>query len=162
MGWGGRRPGAGAKPKADKLRALRGLPPRPKVVDHPSSLPVPPSTNSDQAPAVDEFAAPDSLSAEERKVWLRQAPFAFKARTLTQATAMSFERYCRMVVLEAALGADVEAAGGTNHRGILQRINALELQFLLTPCGKALLEAADAPSKPVSPLDRFVNRRREA
>ena len=120
---------------------------------------MPPSTNSDHAPAVDEFAAPDSLGAAERAVWLRQAPFAFKARTLTQATALSFERYCRLVVLEQALSAGAEM-GKADHRGILQRLNALELQFMLTPCGKAQLDAVDAPTPVANPLDRFLKRSR--
>lgn len=154
---GGRRPGSGRKPKPAALRAIDGGAAHRVEAYRPVSV-VPPSTNSDQAPAVDEFQAPDSLGPDERKVWLRQSPFAFKARTLTPATALSFERYCRMVVLEAAMAVDVEAAGGSNHRGILQRINALELQFMLTPCGKALIDAADQPAAPANPLDRFLKR----
>lgn len=156
MGWGGRRPGAGAKPKSKRARALSGVPAHRNVVAHPSVPVSPPSTNSDQAPAVDEFAAPDSLNAEERAVWLRQAPFAFKNGTLTRATAMSFERYCRMVVLERSF-----STADSDHRGLLQRINAVELQFLLTPCGKAMAEP-EQPAKPANPLERFLNRRREA
>jgi hypothetical protein len=102
---------------------------------------------------------PATLTDEERAVWVRQAPYAVRARTLTPSTSLSFERYVRLVVLEDRLGRDVDAAGGTNHRGILQRINALELQFMLTPAGKALLDAPAADAKPVSPLDRFLNRK---
>lgn len=150
MGWGGRRPGAGAKPKALRERALLAVPSRsPHVQASAASVPAEPV----------DAPAPATLTDDERAVWVRQAPFAVRARTLTPSTALSFERYVRMVVLEDRLSRDVDAAGGTNHRGILQRINALELQFCLTPAGKALLDAPAAEAKPVSPLDRFLQRK---
>lgn len=126
---GGRRPGAGRKPKA-------------RVLQHPSSPPpvVPvalPTTNDPPPMVVDEFEAPDNLNLEERQVWTNQAPHAFKAGTLTRATALAFERYCRVVVMERNESKS-SASGGPNHRGLLKQINAYELQFLLTPCGKPL------------------------
>lgn len=150
MGWGGRRPGSGAKPKALRERALLAVPSRSAHVQ--AVAPAVPAEPVDAPP-------PATLTDEERAVWVRQAPFAVRARTLTAGTALSFERYVRLVVLEDRLSRDVDAAGGTNHRGILQRINALELQFMLTPAGKALLDAPAADAKPVSPLDRFLNRK---
>lgn len=148
MGWGGRRPGAGAKPKALRERALLAVPSRVAV---PAELPAP----VDAPP-------PATLTEAERAVWVRQAPFAVRARTLTASTAMSFERYCRLVVLEAAMGVDPAVAGAANHRGILQRINTLELQFLLTPVGKPVSDATAEAAKPANPLDKFLARRREA
>lgn len=120
---GGRRCGAGRKPKA-------------RVLNHPSSM-VPPSTNGPME--VEEFDAPDSLSADARSVWLKQAPHAFKNGTLKRSTAMSFERYCEIVVLERN-EAKSSGMGGANHRGLLKQINSYELQFLLTPAGKPVLE----------------------
>lgn len=120
---GGRRPGSGRKPK----------PKTASVIPHPSS-PIP-TTNI--LPPVEEFDAPNSLTMEERQVWMQQAPHAFSARTLTRATAMAFERYCRIVVMEKN-EAKSSAAGGANHRGLLKQINAYELQFLLIPCGKPI------------------------
>lgn len=136
MGWGGRRPGAGRKRKSESAR----------VLSHPSSLP---TTN--EPSLVEEFDAPDALTREERNVWLKQAPFAFKSGTLTRATALSFERYCRIVVMEVAEAAS-SARGGANHRGLLRQINAYELQFILTPDGKPLVKQPEAP---VSKLSRF-------
>lgn len=124
---GGRRPGAGRKPKPKAGSELA------VVLRHPSI----PTTN--QPAPVEEFDAPDSLTREERAVWMMQAPHAFRSRTLTRATALAFERYCRVVVLEQH-EAKSSAAGGANHRGLLKQINAYELQFLLTPCGKAMQE----------------------
>lgn len=122
MAWGGKRVGAGRKPKP-KAEPARFAPP----------------TTNDQSP-IEEFDAPDSLTLEERQVWLKQAPHAFKSRTLTRSTALAFERYCRMVAREA-IEAKSSAAEGPNHRGLRKEINTLELQFLLTASGRPLAEA---------------------
>src|SRR5690242_11711642 len=90
-GWGGKRIGAGRKRKSRSQQAA-------KVLAHPSSPIVPPSTN--EPSPVEEFDAPDDLSFEERAIWLKQAPHAFQNRTLTRASALAFERYCKVVVLE--------------------------------------------------------------
>lgn len=150
-GKGGRRARAGRPPKDAALRSIDG------GAAHRSEAYQPVKALALPEPV--DTPAPATLTDDERAVWVRQAPFAVRARTLTPSTALSFERYVRLVVLEDRLGRDVDAAGGTNHRGILQRINALELQFCLTPAGKALLDAPAAEAKPVSPLDRFLNRK---
>lgn len=82
---------------------------------------------------------------DERHVWLQQAPHACTQRTLTRATALAFERYCRIVVLEQN-EAKSSGVGGANHRGLLRQINAYELQFLLTPAGKPMRDA-DTPAQ---------------
>ena len=130
MARGGRRVGAGRKPKN----------PTAKLLQHPSAV-MPPTTN--QASPIEEFDAPDDLSAEERAIWLKQAPHAFGNRTLTRASAMAFERYCKIVVLERN-EAKSSGVGGANHRGLLKQINAYELQFLLMPAGRAM----PVPDKP--------------
>lgn len=120
-----------------------------RIIRHPSSPPAsgrpgtiaPPTTNGESP--IEEFDAPDSLTTDERHVWLKQAPHAFKARTLTHGTAMAFERYCRVVVLEAS-EAKSSGVGGPNHRGMLKQINAYELQFCLVPNGKPLAPAVPA------------------
>jgi hypothetical protein len=139
MGRGGARPGAGRKPKIARL------------LPHPSSTL--PTTNG---PAeVEEFDAPDSLTREERNVWLKQAPHAFRNGTLTRASALAFERYCRLVVHEQAEAAS-SARGGGNHRGILKQVNTLELQFGLTASGRPMPKVAPAePMEPSSKLGRF-------
>lgn len=138
MTWGGKRRGAGAKKKA-------------RVLAHPS---VPPTTNG--ASPVEEFDAPDDLLKEERDVWLKQAPHAFANRTLTRQTAMSFERYCKLVVTERAWART--EAGSANHRGMLKLLNDLEKQFGLVPDIKGAPLAPVIPvqdDKPASKLDRF-------
>lgn len=128
MGWGGKRPNAGRKPKSAT------------VLQHPSV----PTTN--QASPIEEFEAPDDLMMEERAVWLKQAPHAFKNRTLSRASAMAFERYCKVVVLERN-EAKSSGVGGANHRGLLRQVNELERQFLLVPDGRPLPEPQEAASK---------------
>jgi hypothetical protein len=142
MGWGGRRPGSGKKPRP-KIPSEAA-----RVLVHPSV----PTTNATSP--IEEFDAPDALTMEERAVWLKQAPHAFANRTLVRATALSFERYCRAVVWEQKEG-ESSARGGANHRGLLKQINAYELQFLLTPCGKAMPILAPPEEAAPSKLSRF-------
>jgi hypothetical protein len=97
----------------------------------------------------------------ERRVWLRQAPHAFKKRTLTPATALSFERYCRAVVLEDAMAVDPDRQGTADHRGQLQRVNTFELQFKLTALGKPDEDVAPS-AVPANPLERFLKPREVA
>jgi hypothetical protein len=122
---GGARIGAGRKKKPKVGADLKA-----QISQHPSSVP------ATDLP-IEEFDAPSDLSVEERAVWLKQAPHAFQNRTLTRATALSFERYCKVVVLERN-EAKSSAVGGSNHRGLLKQINSYELQFLLTPAGKPM------------------------
>lgn len=141
---GGRRPGAGRKPKP---KIPGDLPAR--ILNHPSV----PTTNG--VPVIEEFDAPDDLMREEREVWLKQAVHAFANGTLTRATALSFERYCKVVVLERK-ESESSGRGGPNHRGLLKQVNAYELQFILTPCGKALAQPAQGqPEAAPSRLSRF-------
>lgn len=141
---GGPRIGAGRKPKLPGARAFGS-----RVVPHPSvpaasSHPVVPTTNP--ASPIEEFDAPDDLTADERAIWLKQAPHAFRNRTLTKATALAFERYCKIVVLERN-EAKSSGVGGANHRGLLKQLNAYEQQFMLAPTGKPVVEAPAAPQQ---------------
>lgn len=121
---GGKRIGAGRKPKSKTA----------KLLQHPSAL-APPPTNAPSP--IEEFDAPDSLSMDGRGVWLKQAPHAFANRTLTPASAMAFERYCEVVVLERNERKS-SGVGGANHRGLLKELRALEERFILAPLGKAM------------------------
>lgn len=122
---GGRRPGAGRKPKGH-------------VLQHPSAMV--PTTN--YTSPIEEFDAPDDLDRDERTIWLKQAPHAFRNRTLTRASAMSFERYCKVAVLERN-EAKSSGVGGANHRGLLKQLGDLELQFILAPCGRPMPQIQD-------------------
>lgn len=151
---GGRRPGAGRKPKPKADRELDGnAGHRGKVLTHPAAASAPPP----MAPPVDEFDAPDDLTFEERQVWLELAPHAFKNGTLIRATALGFRILCRNVVLERQYAQSVHDRGGANHRGMIQRVDAELLRFNLAPCGKAIAEPAKQPT--VNPLqDKYFGR----
>jgi hypothetical protein len=111
-----------------------------RILRHPSV----PTTN--YASPIEEFDAPDDLGMDERAVWLKQAAHAFKNRTLTRATALAFERYCKVVVLERN-EARSSGVGGANHRGLLKQINAYELQFMLMPAGKPMVDPPAVPQQ---------------
>lgn len=137
---GGRRPGAGRKPKPKLARVLA----------HPS---IPPP--ADETCPIEEFEAPAGLTPDEHMAWVTQAPFAFRNRTLTRASALAFERYCKVLVLEryAAVSSGV---GGVDHRGLLKQVNQYELQFMLIPNGRPMPNPEpDHESNPVSKLARF-------
>lgn len=148
MGRGGRRIGAGRKPKQQTA----------KLLQHPSA-PVAVPTTSEPSP-LEEFDAPDDLAMDERAIWLKQAPHAFANRTLTRASALAFERYCKVVVLERN-EAKSSGVGGANHRGLLKQINAYELQFLLVPAGRAM-PTVDKPVGMVDEDDAFFGDPRAA
>lgn len=128
---GGRRIGAGRKPKV-----------RPSGDVTRGPWPSVPTTNPPSP--IEEFDAPDDLTAEERSVWLKQAPHAFRNRTLTRTTALAFERYCKVVVLERN-EAKSSAVSGANHRGLLKEVRAYEQHFMLIPIGKPVIEPAIVP-----------------
>lgn len=144
VGSGGRRVGAGAKPKSKAERALAGRASHSsKVVAHPSApaQPAPP-------PPVefDEADAPNDLDFEQRQVWLRLAPRAKAAGTLTDETGDYFKVLCRMVVLEERYGKSVLEAGTANHRGLVQRVAAMMKDFALAPFGKPVTGQQQAPA----------------
>lgn len=140
---GGARAGAGRKPKSAAEKALTGNPGhRGRVLVHPAFG----GADVPMLAPVDEFDAPNDLSVDERMVWLQLAPFAFRRRTLTKATTLAFCLLCRNVVLERRYAGSMTDAGGSNHRGMIQRIDAELTAFDLRPMGKPILDAVDVPA----------------
>jgi len=90
---------------------------------------------------------PEDLSPEARAVWMQQAPWALAHRTLTVASALTFARYCRIVVLEQRW-ATGERAGSGDHRGLLKLLQEYELAFILQPSGKAMPVGEREPDAP--------------
>ena len=150
---GGKRAGAGRKPKSERDRFLDGnAGHRPKVVAHPSSVP------TDPAPApIDEFDAPNDLTTDERNVWLQLAPHAFAARTLTKGTELAFKMLCRNVLLEKEMRASVLDRGRSAHQGLIAKVDAELLRFSLSPCGKPMAEAAKREA-PKNPLEKYLRQ----
>jgi hypothetical protein len=137
-GSGGERLGSGRKTKDEALKDLEG-----------SSKPGDRKRRS--LPPIDEFDAPNDLTTDERNVWLRLAPGAFHARTLTRATEYAFILLCRNVLLEQQMRGDVLARGAANHRGLIQRVEAGLTAFGLRALGKPMVD--DTPAD--DPLDEF-------
>jgi hypothetical protein len=148
---GGRRPGAGRKPKSDAMRELDGnAGHRPaRVLNHPSGYVAAPP-----AP-VEEFDAPNDLTTDERNVWLELAPHAFAARTLTKGTSEAFKMLCRNILLEKDMRASVLDRGRAAHQGMIHKVETAWLRFNLSPCGKAMVDAAPAVVA-VNPLAKFI------
>lgn len=138
MGRGGRRAGAGRKPKLTV---------------------VPPVLEGGAAPVeTGSIPDPSGLTAAERKVWERLAPLARERQTLTPATAPGFEILCQQWVLERALAADTVERGGPGHRGVVQRVQSLLKEFDLLPNGKPH-QAVGGTVKPKSVLELLKERR---
>lgn len=159
-GWGGRRPGSGAKRrKSDAQMEITGSPrrrrssePAGRVLHHPSAA----SPKAPELPKVDETDCPNELDVEGRKVWIELAPHAYAAGTLTPATRYAFTLLCQNIVMERAMRQAPLAIGTANHRGIIQRIDAELLAFNIRPCGKPMADGGVGTHvKPVNPLDRF-------
>lgn len=105
---------------------------------------------------MDPGASAVGLVLQEQAVWRALAPYAEAARTLTPATAMAFQVLCRNVALEQRM-ATGPAAGGSDHRGMIQRVDNELGAFCLRPFGKPIYEA-EAEAKPVNPLSKFLKR----
>jgi hypothetical protein len=144
-GSGGHRPGSGRKPKDLAAKMLHGTATR--AQREAARKPV----------TVEEFDAPNDLTTAERLVWLRLAPGAFAARTLTKATEYQFVMLCRNVVLEREIAADASLRGGANHRGIIQRVDAELARFCLAPMGKPIVEDAPKVEDPFAEFEGSVN-----
>ena len=148
-GSGGRRVGAGAKRKDQALRALDGnASHRGRVLSHPSAPVVPPLGPTAADIVVDEAHAPDTLTIDERRVWLKLAPLAIQKGTLTPFNEQAFEMLCKNIVGERALR--LTDPYSPNHRGMIQRVDVELGDFGLRAFGKA---AAGESSKPaVDPM----------
>lgn len=150
-GSGGARRNTGPKPKGAAERAVTGVrSTSASVTVHPSSVAVPAIAQ------VDEFDAPNTLTMEERHVWMEFAPLAFKQRTLNPAMMPAFIALCRTVLMERSIAAGRDA-GSTMHKGWVQEVRKQLDTFDLWPKGKAIYDA-EPVAKPANPLDRFLKR----
>ena len=150
---GGRRAGAGRKPKSALEQAIGPVSHHGgKLLQHPSSTAIAP---------IETFEPSAELPGAAKAIWKELAPHAFTARTLTRATAAAFEMLCRNVVLERALAGSALGAAGADHRGMIARVNAGLKDFGLSPFGKPIYKGeAEAGDKPLSPLQQLLARKR--
>lgn len=139
-GSGGERMGSGRKTKDEALKSLEGTA-TPGERKRGRTL-----------PPIEEFDAPNDLDTDERNVWLRLAPGAFHARTLTRATEYAFILLCRNVLLEHEMRKSVAERGTANHRGLIQRVEAGLTAFGLRALGKPMVDE-EPPADPFGEFD---------
>lgn len=160
MTWGGSRPGSGRKPKEDSRRVLEGGRDRRKPGSAPGK--------------VELIPAPTDLPAEQAAVWNDLAPHACAQRTLTAQTVQAFRDLCEAIVVKRAMLGRIQADGLTyqkvtvdgtgtehvelkshplisQHRGMMQRVEAGMVRFRLAPVGKEIA----LPKKPADPFEEF-------
>lgn len=153
VGSGGRRTGAGRKPKSAEERRIAGnAGKRGRVLAHPSAPPAPIVPPPPARPPLNEEDAPNDLSLEERQVWLRLAVKAREVGTLTEDTADYFKMFCRVVCLEEKYSKSVMDAGSANHRGLIQRAAAMYKDFNIAPFGKPVVGGKQSAAPPIDPL----------
>jgi hypothetical protein len=116
---------------------------------------------------------PETLTPAEKDVWERLAPHARRERTLTEATAERFRLLCHSIVAMDKYWSIIEIAGPvyltqttdpngssrdvlkahplcSQHRGMLQRVEAGMAAFRLAPTGRPIPPPERAEKK--SPL----------
>lgn len=158
-GSGGMRPGSGPKGKTAARKALEG------------------SRGGRRAAAavrVELIPPPADLHPEQAAVWNELAPYACEERTLTRQTVRAFRDLCEAIVVKRAMLAKIQEDGLTyvkvtvdgsgnehselkahpllsQHRGMMQRVEAGMLRFRIAPDGKVV----SAPVQEADPFDEF-------
>lgn len=158
IGSGG-QPGTGRKPKDDRTAFVHGR--------EGAKAPKP------SAPLA-TVTMPSDLPAEQAAIWTELAPHALSAHTLTEATASAFRDLCEAIVIKRSMLERIQADGLTyekvtvdgagvehtelkahplisQHRGMMQRVEAGYARFRLAPVGKEIA----APVGDADPFDEF-------
>lgn len=166
-GSGGQRVGAGRKSKDSRAHFLGGNAGRRTKVTSAKDV----ALAEVSAPAVD---APVDLSSAELAIWNDLAPHATAAKTLVPQTIGAFRDLCEAIVLKREMIAQVKLDGMTylkvsvdgagvehneikahplisQHRGMMQRVEAGRARFKLSPIGKEMIEI----EKPKDEWDEF-------
>lgn len=165
---GGARVGAGRKPKGATVLSLHGGRIRPSAKQ---------AEDVPQAPLV-PVQPPLDAPSEQQAVWNELMPHALMARTLTPGTAAAFRDLCEAIVLKRMMLAEIMADGLTQakvtlqmdeqgggvqsvekkahallsqHRGMMQRVEAGMTRFKLAPMGKEIVQ----PAKTEDPFAEF-------
>lgn len=159
IGSGG-QPGVGQKPKDQQtgfVHGQRGA-----------------KSSSGAATLPDVVPMPADLTPDQAEVWSGLADHARQQRTLAKATAQAFRDLCAAIVSRDRMAAQVERDGLTylkvtvdgsgqehteikahplvsQHRGMMQRVEAGMTRFRLAPVGKEFAVASEA----VDPFDEF-------
>jgi hypothetical protein len=153
---GGRRAGAGRKPK-DRTGIVLGMDGSRRTVT--SDLP-PAITAEERASLLDP---PADLSAAERKHWKRLAPLAIARDTLVPATEAGFSELCARMAQVEAFDAKVALVGWDTldalpfqkeRRSWAKDLNSSLKDFKLTAFGKP--ETSGKPKPAANPWGAFA------
>jgi hypothetical protein len=125
LGKGGRRPGAGRKPKSLLEHQLAGTKPRGRLLRPAAFAPVP----------ADPIDPPAELSPEELAIWQQLGPSATSVGTLRPETAYAFTRLVRHAALERKYDSSVRDCGSAGHRQLMKILIGELLAFGLLPSG---------------------------
>ena len=146
---GGARIGAGRKPKDRATAQLHGSRER-TVVRFPA-----PAQPPGEALAPEPVEPPAGLPAKVLGIWRQYASHATANGTLVPATAAAFAFGCRAVLLERRLSKG-PSAGGSNHRGMMVRVEVFYRSFGLAPIGKPIAAPTKAADDPFAEFDSAV------
>lgn len=118
---------------------------------------------------------PADLTPAQAEVWATLAPHAHVARTLTPATVVAFRDLCEAMVVKRQMAAKIQEDGYTylkvtvdgsgqehselkahplisQHRGMMQRVEAGLVRFRLSPIGKEMV-AQEVQTDPFAEFD---------
>lgn len=122
---------------------------------------------------------PEDLPEGQRVVWLELAGHATEQGTLVPATVSAFRHLCAAIVARDQMAEQIQADGLTyvkitvdgsgqehselkahplisQHRGMMQRVEAGLVRFRLSPIGKDMAPPAE-PEDPFQEFDGSVN-----
>jgi len=128
---GGARPNSGPKRRDPKAAWLTGAAKRRPVAVAPLRTPA------------DAPRCPTDADDETRQVWDELGPHALAQGTLDERTAFAFLLLCRNVVFERKLAASPLTCAGSDHRGMLMRVEAGLTRFRLTANGQPVVVAEE-------------------
>lgn len=109
FGSGGRRVGAGRKAKSAKEHALSGWSGRRKRTDEKSAD----AKSAAASASLPILPPPDDLTGAARDAWVRLAPKAARARTLTSVEDVAFRDLCMAIAIRDRMWAQIEEDGLT-------------------------------------------------
>jgi len=142
-GWGGRRTGAGTKPK-----------PKPFEIVRPQT-----ASASEEGPEDDLSSPPADLPEDQQTFWRDYAPLALERKTLTVATVPAFRLLCELHAKKAMVSGMVDkgAIGGLRvFMQLAKQVESLMARFCLAPFGKPAV--SEKPKVAVNPWAQVIGK----
>lgn len=162
---GGRRSGAGRKPK-DARAIVLGM--DGARMANPPAYQVPETPGSTAPADPDDLVIPPAdLGEKERSAWSTHAPLALAQDTLVPATVPGFREFCQLFVHQAEMSARIAHLGRTSaeadrlvkrwEKGVLL-LNAKMKDYKLTAFGKPEAAAIKKKKPAANPWAQVVQK----